>query len=250
MMMLWSIRSKALEKSIMHARTRWVSEEESQWCKRWISRCVVEQPLINVAELVLINCCRYDFIYPLENKTFQDLTEHGRKRNWTEIFTSVLWIIDFRQGENVCTFPERWDLALSDRCIENWANWSGKYAGVSFQYPVWCIVRTYRFLGVNARTEEPGKVDTRWIGEKLSDGMFSATLLKWVCNVISKFLVFYNIAIEWKAEQDRWIRETSQWLNTFPPFCRILIHVCHRFIEESASLRAHFLNFVAIIVVS
>ena len=61
-----------------------------------------------IAEMVLINFCRYDFIYPLENKTFQDLTEHGSKRNRMEIFTSVLWIIDFRQGE-------RCDLALGDR---------------------------------------------------------------------------------------------------------------------------------------
>ena len=53
------------------------------------------------------------------------------------VVREILWIIDFRQGENVCTFPERWDLVLGDRCIKNRANWSGKYGGVSFQYPVW-----------------------------------------------------------------------------------------------------------------
>lgn len=140
---MWSIRSKALEKSIMHVRmiTRWVSEEESQWCKRWISRCVVEQPLMLPKWFLSIFEDRTSYIH-LKTKLSKILLNTGVKEIGRRSLPASFGLLTLCKGRTFAhyifdTFPGRW---------ENWANWSSKYGEVSYKCPVWYVVRADRFL--------------------------------------------------------------------------------------------------------
>ena len=135
-----------------------------------------------------------------------------------------------------------------------WAN--SKHGRVSFQYPVWYIVRINRFLSVNARKSLLNLLNGDDILIRSESGLtMDWREIEWRDVLRNFWLVSFSsfITSPLRGKLSKiggFERPANDLIVTFPPFRMIVILVGHRFIEESASLRAHFLQFVAIGVVS
>ena len=69
----------------------------------------------------------------LEHQTLEDLGERGKYRD-RSIPCVLFWIVDFRAGWDVCSFPDAWKLRIRDTHIDDMCKRTRKESPTCFIY--------------------------------------------------------------------------------------------------------------------